>query len=262
MDGVTATGPAVLGPAADVGAAPAAVGGGAAPGVAGSADGPAVSGESPWSGEARLLERLRAGDEAAFVALVDRHGPGMRRLARMYTSEAVADEVVQDTWIAVLNGLDRFEGRASLRTWMIRILVNIARGRAEREHRQIPFSALADPSADPEPSVSPDRFRPVGDEWAGHWISFPEQWDEQPEASYLSAESVAVVRAAIDALPPAQREVVSMRDVDGWSADEVCEALGISPGNQRVLLHRGRSKVRAALERAIADRRPPAMTAS
>jgi RNA polymerase sigma-70 factor (ECF subfamily) len=218
--------------------------------------------EPAASGEERLIERLRDGDEAAFVALVEQHGPGLRRLARMYTSADVADEVVQDTWIAVLNGLDRFEGRAALRTWIVRILINIARGRGEREHRQIPFSAFVDPSAEPEWSVSPDRFRPAGGEWSGHWISFPERWDEQPETSYLSSESVAVAISAINALPPAQQEVVSLRDVDGWSSDEVCEALGISPGNQRVLLHRGRSKVRAALERSIAERRAAAGTFS
>ena len=208
--------------------------------------------------EAQLVARLRDGDEAAFVGLVERHGGSLRRLARLYPTEAVADEVVQETWIAVLHGLDGFEGRASLRTWIVRILVNIARHRAERERRQVPFSAFGDPAAEPEASVDPDRFQRAGDRFPGGWVSFPERWDEQPEARYLSSEGVAVARRAIAALPPAQREVVTLRDVEGWPSDEVAAALGISPGNQRVLLHRGRSRVRAALEAAIASAVTPA----
>lgn len=206
----------------------------------------------PRADEAGLIRRLRAGDEAAFVALVERHGPSLRRLARMYTTDAVAEEVVQETWLAVLRGLDRFEGRAALRTWIVRILINLARGRAARERRQVPFSAFVEPSGGAETSVEPGRFRPDGDAWPGHWTSYPERWDEQPEQRFLAAEGVAVASAAIDALPAAQREVVSLRDVEGWSAAEVAEALGISAGNQRVLLHRGRAKVRVALEAAMA----------
>ncbi|HLO35176.1 MAG TPA: RNA polymerase sigma factor [Candidatus Deferrimicrobium sp.] len=199
------------------------------------------------------MASLRAGNEAAFVQLVDRHNRALWRIARVYTTAAVADEVVQETWIAVLNGLDRFEGRAALRTWIVGILINIARSRREREQRQIPFSAFVDPGAGAEVSVDPDRFQKAGDRFPGGWISFPERWDEQPERRYLSTEGLETARRAIATLPPAQREVVSLRDVEGWSPDEVCETLGISPGNQRVLLHRGRSKVRAALERAMAD---------
>jgi RNA polymerase sigma-70 factor (ECF subfamily) len=229
------------------------------PGEARSGDADPLGGpqrDSPYD-EGRLLEGLRSGDESAFVALLDQHGPSLRRLARTYASESVADDVVQETWIAVFRGLDGYEGRASLRTWMIRILINIARSRAEREGRQVPFSAFAVPTGKPEPSVDPDRFLPIEGEWPGHWISYPRRWDEQPEERYLSAEGVDVALAAIDALPTAQQEVVSLRDVEGWSSDEVSETLGISQGNQRVLLHRGRSKVRAALELAIVG---PAMT--
>ena len=205
------------------------------------------------SDDERLVARLRAGNEAAFVQLVDRHDRSLWRIARMYTTDAVADEVVQETWIAVLNGLEAFEGRASLRTWMVSILINIARNRREREQRQIPFSAFVEPSAGSEASVDPDRFQKDGDRFPGGWISFPERWDEQPERNYLSSEGVETARRAIATLPAAQREVISLRDVEGWSSDEVCATLRISPGNQRVLLHRGRSRVRAALEQAMAD---------
>lgn len=201
----------------------------------------------------RLVRRLRAGHEAAFVELVDLHHRSLWRIARMYTTDAVAEEVVQETWVAVLNGLDAFEGRSSIRTWMVRILINIARNRRVREQRQIPFSAFVDPSVGSESSVDPDRFQGGDGRFPGGWISFPERWDEQPESRYLSAEGVEIARSAVAALPAAQREVVSLRDLEGWSSDEVCESLGISPGNQRVLLHRGRSRVRAALEQAMAE---------
>ena len=207
----------------------------------------------PRPDESRLIERLRAGDEAAFVTLVERHGSALRRLARLYVSEAVADDVVQETWIAVLHGLDRFEGRAALRTWMIRILLNIARGRGEREHRHVPLSAFLDSTEASEGSVDRSRFQSAGDRFPGGWVSFPERWDEQPEQRFLSSEGVNVALRTIESLPATQREVVSLRDVEGWSSDEVCEALGITPGNQRVLLHRGRSKVRAVLEATLAE---------
>jgi RNA polymerase sigma-70 factor (ECF subfamily) len=202
----------------------------------------------------RLLAQMRAGDEAAFRTLVERHGRQLTRLARMYATDAVAEEVVQETWIAVLRGLDRFEGRSSLRTWMSRILVNIARDHTTREHRQVPFSAFADRADDTGPAVDPDRFRPAGALFAGGWTSFPERWDEQPEQRFLSSEGVSVARLAVDDLPPVQRAVVMLRDIEGWSSEEVAAALGITAGNQRVLLHRGRSRVRAALEVALADR--------
>jgi len=205
------------------------------------------------SSDADLVADLRAGDESAFVQLVDRHYQSLWRLARMYTTDAVADEVVQETWIAVLHGLEQFEGRASLRTWIVGIVINIARNRRDREQRQIPFSAFVEPSGSPERSVDPDRFQKAGDRFPGGWLSFPERWDEQPEERYLSSEGVEIAQRAIEALPGAQREVVALRDVEGWSSDEVSQALGLSPGNQRVLLHRGRSRVRATLEQAMAD---------
>jgi RNA polymerase sigma-70 factor (ECF subfamily) len=204
------------------------------------------------SDEAAMVSRLRAGDEATFVGLVERHGPSLRRLARLYATDAVAEEVVQETWLAVLNGIDRFEGRAALRTWIVRILINLARERSRHERRQVPFSALAEGSSGAHSSVDPDRFRPATDDWPGHWVSYPERWDEQPELRFLASEGVAVARAAIQALPAAQRDVVNLRDVEGWSAAEVAEALGITDGNQRVLLHRGRAKVRSALEAVMA----------
>jgi RNA polymerase sigma-70 factor (ECF subfamily) len=203
------------------------------------------------SDELDLVARLRAGDEAAFVRLVEENGPSLARMARLYTSAAVADEVVQETWMAVLHAIDRFEGRSTLKTWITRILVNIARGKAQHERRHVPFSAFMEAGSDAQPAIDPNRFRPSGDSFPGGWLSFPERWDEQPEARLLASETVSVARRAIEALPHAQRIVVSLRDVEGWTSDEVSDLLAITPGNQRVLLHRGRAKVRAALEAAL-----------
>jgi RNA polymerase sigma-70 factor, ECF subfamily len=195
-----------------------------------------------------LVAALRRGDEAAFMRLVDEYGAMLLRVARMYVpTESVAEEVVQETWIGVLQGIDRFEARSSLKTWIYRILTNKAKTRAERERRAIPFSALAG-DGDDGASVDPDRFLDADHRWAGHWATPPRRWDAIPDARLLSKETMACIRRAIDALPPAQREVITLRDVEGWSADEVCAALEVSEGNQRVLLHRARSKVRAALE--------------
>jgi RNA polymerase sigma-70 factor (ECF subfamily) len=202
------------------------------------------------SDECCLIQRLRNGEETAFVALLEAHGPLLRRLARTYASESVAEDVVQETWIAVLRGLDGFAGRASLRTWIIGILKNVARRRAQRDRQYVPLGTIGDRIGQEEPSVDPDRFRSDG-EWSGHWISYPRRWDEQPEERFLSSEGVDIAIEAIRALPPVQREVISLRDLEGWSSDEVSEALSISRGNQRVLLHRGRSRVRAALELAM-----------
>jgi RNA polymerase sigma-70 factor (ECF subfamily) len=167
----------------------------------------------------------------------------MLRIARRYVhSPAVAEEVVQETWLGVLNGLERYEGRASLKTWIFRILTNRAMTRAEREGRTVPFSALGD---DDEPAVDPERFRPEGDQWPGGWKSFP---SELPEDRLLARETLALVGEAIAGLPERQHVVIVMRDIEGWSAAEVCAALEISEANQRVLLHRARSKVRGALE--------------
>jgi RNA polymerase sigma-70 factor (ECF subfamily) len=197
--------------------------------------------------ERELVERLRAGDEAAFAALVDAHSSALLRLARMYVRDrAVAEEVVQETWLSVVRGIDGFEGRSSLKTWIFRILANTARTRGQREARSIPFSAAANPSGD-EPSVEPDRFLPADHRYGRHWALGPTPW-ETPEDSLLAGETRSVITDAIAALPAAQREVITLRDVEGWPSEHVCEALGISEGNQRVLLHRARSKVRGAIE--------------
>ena len=198
----------------------------------------------------RLVERLRAGDEEAFVELVRRYNGSLLRLARMYVpSQAVAEEVVQETWLGVLRGIGRFEGRSSLKTWLFRILVNRARTRGEREHRSIPFASLARAEAEEdEPTVDPDRFAADG-----RWASPPRHWEEEPESALRSAEALELVRAEIEKLPPMQRLVITMRDLEGWSSAEVRSALEISETNQRVLLHRARAKVRAALEDYFSD---------
>lgn len=196
-----------------------------------------------------LLRALQAGDEDAFAQLVDRHSSAMLRVALAYVpSRAVAEEVVQETWLAALRGIDGFEGRSSLKTWLFGILVNLATRGGGRERRSAPFSSLADGDDASGPSLDPDRFLPADhDRWPGHWAIGPAAWPT-PEDGALSAELRSVVAAAIEALPQAQRTVIALRDVEGWDADEVCAALELSAGNQRVLLHRARSRVRAALE--------------
>ena len=204
--------------------------------------------------EAQLLHALRAGDEGAFAALVREYHPSLVRIARTYVSTTVAaEEVAQETWLGVLNGLDRFEGRSSLRTWIFRILTNIAKTRAVRDRRSLPFSSLGEETDEEEPAVDPDRFMPPGERWAGHWKSYPERWGDLPEERLLSDETLGRVQEAIDLLPPAQRQVITLRDVEGWGSEEVCSALELSETNQRVLLHRARSKVRQALEGYLAN---------
>ena len=199
--------------------------------------------------EQRLLDALREHDEEAFLDVVSRWRRAMLRVALGHVStQASAEEVVQDTWLAVLEGLERFQGRASLRTWVFRILVNQAKTRGVREHRTTPFSSLAraEAGAD-EPSVEPERFLPADHErWPRHWKVPP------PEVRLEERELLRAVQSAIDLLPPAQRAVVTLRDVEGFPAEEVCELLGISDGNQRVLLHRARSRVRAAIAEHVA----------
>jgi len=218
---------------------------------------PASTGIVASAADLELVDALRRGDEAAFVSLVNLHHAPMLRLAKMYVADpAVAEEVVQEAWIGVLRGLDRFEGRASLKTWILSILANIAKTRAVRESRSVPFSQWVDAEAGAdEPTVEPDRFLPFDDPHApGHWVSFPSRWDEIPEGRLLARETLSVAREAIDGLPPAQRQVILLRDVDGWASDDVCNVLGISESNQRVLLHRARAKVRRALERYLDER--------
>jgi RNA polymerase sigma-70 factor (ECF subfamily) len=202
--------------------------------------------------DARLVRGLREGDESAFRDLMRELHSSLLRVAQIYVSSlAVAEEVVQETWVGVLNGIDRFEGRSSLKTWIFRILTNTAKTRAVREGRTIPFSALQNPGTVPEPAVEPERFLdPEHPRWPGHWASAPQPW---PEQLLVSKETVAVITRAIERLPASQRAVISLRDVEGWSAEEVCNALALSETNQRVLLHRARSKVRAALERYLEE---------
>ena len=196
--------------------------------------------------DAQLVERLRAGDEAAFELLVGRHHGEMLAVARSYVrTRAVAEEVVQETWLAVLTAIDRFQGRASLKTWIFRILVNTAMTRGGREARVTPFSSF-DPGDGEGPAVDPDRF-----DANGEWHVWPSSWHALPEDDLLGRETVDVVRRAVEELPPRQAQVIAMRDIAGFTADEVAMTLGISPGNQRILLHRARSKVRSVLERHL-----------
>jgi RNA polymerase sigma-70 factor (ECF subfamily) len=192
---------------------------------------------------------LRAGDQRAFGALVDAHTPSLLRVAMAYVpSRAVAEEVVQETWIAVMRGIDDFEGRSSLKTWIFRILTNVAMRGGARERRSVPFAALAAAEDTGEPSVDPDRFLPPDHElFPGHWAIAPARWPT-PEEGLLAGETRAVIAAAIEALPKAQRTVLALRDVEGWSSEEVCAALEISAGNQRILLHRARTRLRGAIE--------------
>jgi RNA polymerase sigma-70 factor (ECF subfamily) len=207
--------------------------------------------------EQELIARLRSGDERAFMALVDAYGPLMLRMALGHVRTlSVAEEVVQEAWVAVLRGLDRFEGRSSLKTWILRILVNRAKTRGAREARCVPFSSLG-AADDDEPAVSAGRFLPAEHpKWPGHWAVPPESWSSVPQERLEARETVEFIRQAILDLPPRQQEVIVLRDVDGWDGEEVCAALRISEGNQRVLLHRARSKIRAALERHLQSAMP------
>lgn len=202
----------------------------------------------------RWIAGLRAGDEAVFSELMDRHGMAMIKVALMYVSTlAVAEEVVQETWLAVLRGIHDFRGDSSLRTWIFRILVNRAKSAARAEGRSVSFSALT--AGEHGPSVEPGRF--TGD---GGWASDPPSWGHGPEEIALAHELLGFLREALEALTPAQRAVVLMRDVQGFTAEEVCELLRLTPGNQRVLLHRGRSRVRTQLADYMegGERRGPA----
>jgi RNA polymerase sigma-70 factor (ECF subfamily) len=212
-----------------------------------------ASGTFPERDDGVLVDAVRRGDEAAFVALIDRYHPSLIRIATLFVRDyGVAEEVAQDTWIGVLRGLDRFQGRSSFRTWLFSILANQARRRGERERRMVPFSALSRPAGDDgEPAVPPEHFLPLGDEWAGHWANEFSPWPGSPEEVLLSTEARREIEAAIAALPPNQRTVITLRDVEGWDASEVCNVLGLTATNQRVLLHRARSRVRRALERYL-----------
>ncbi len=207
------------------------------------------------SAEADLIARLRGGDEAAFVCLVNAYSASLRRLALAFVpNDAVAEEVVQETWLAVLTGLARFEGRSSVKTWIFKILANRAKTRAIRERRTINFSELEDPFEPDQPAVDPTRFLPPSHPtWPGHWASPLDSWSPSAEDAVLGRETMGVVHRELDRLPESQRVVVALRDVQGWPAAEVCEVLGLSEANQRVLLHRGRSRLRGVLENYFKD---------
>jgi len=199
------------------------------------------------SSDGEMVAALRAGDERTFRDLFERDYPMMKRVARGYVaSEAVAEEIVQETWMTIVTGIDRFEGRSALATWMFSILTNQAKSHAARERRSLPFSSIT-PTDVEEPVVDPDRFQKDDDAWPGHWATPPRPW-QRPERRLLSLEARELLKKALPELPDRQRVIVLLRDVEGLSAAEVCGLLGLSQENQRVLLHRGRSRLRAALE--------------
>jgi RNA polymerase sigma-70 factor (ECF subfamily) len=204
--------------------------------------------------EERLLTRLRQGDEEAFCTLVRRHTPSMTRVAMAFVARrAVADEVVQETWLNVVRSLDAFEARSSLRTWIYAILGNCARRRAEQEQRLVPMSGIAaDELSGDDVGVGRDRFFESG-RWAGMWSTAVSRWDGLPEERLVSSELRTTLLEAIDALPRMQRAVITLRDVEGWMPEEVCDYLSLADGNQRILLHRARAATRSAVERYVEE---------
>jgi RNA polymerase sigma-70 factor (ECF subfamily) len=220
-----------------------------------------MTGRSPTPGpaapavdETALIAALRNGDEAVFAEVVDRHTPSMLRVARGYVpSLEIAEEVVQETWIALIKGISYFEGRSSLRTWLFTVMINIAKARGMRERRDSDAAIAAFTGG----TVDPARFRGSDDPYPGHWLpdEVPSPFPDTPEGSVLGRELVDVARRELDKLPDRQRTVVTLRDMLGFDSSEVCELLDISVANQRVLLHRGRAAMRAALEEYLADAR-------
>lgn len=201
--------------------------------------------------EADLVRLLRQGDELAFTTLVDRYHASMVRIARSFvSSDAAAEDVAGDTWLAVVQGLERFEGRSTVKTWLFHILANRARSRGVKEARSVPFSSLDDEA---NPAVNPDRFLPAGGRWAGYWSAPPCSWSLGPESSADSARLRRLIARALDQLPASQQAVVTLRDVQGLTGSEVCDILQLSEANQRVLLHRGRAKMRLILETVLKD---------
>lgn len=196
---------------------------------------------------AQRLERLRARDEAAFIQVVRTYSGALLRVGRAFLPDAAAQEVLQETWIALLEGIDSFEGRSSLKTWLTRVLMNKAKTRAAKEGRAVPLSSLEVETEDGSSAVSPDRFQPDG-----HWALPPFDWRARsPEGALIDAQAREVIETAIARLPAMQRSVITLRDVEGWDGPEVCNALTISESNQRVLLHRARAAVRSALEKHL-----------
>ncbi len=220
---------------------------------------PMGTADADASDDLALFARLRDGDEAAFEALVRRHNSMLVRLARARGLDATAEEAAQDAWIEVLRCVDRFEGRSAVRTWLCGILVNVARAGARKEARSVPFSSLGADDSDAngasdthEPAVDSSRFDLQDGPWTGHWAKPVPDWPT-PESAALTTEMTVVVQRAIASLPSPQREVIVLRDVEDLSAEDVCGVLELSDGNQRVLLHRARSKVRAAVEHHFSD---------
>ena len=215
-----------------------------------SKDSTGLGSKAESTAESQLLARLRAGEESAFMELVEGYHSKLKCVARMQVSTpAAADEVVQETWLGVLKGIRRFEGRSSLKTWIFRILMNSAIRRRQRDGRLVPFSAFAKDEVEAaELAVDPDRFFESGNPSQGHWAAPPTSWGDDPERRLLSQECMGQLQQAISELPPAQKSVVALRDVSGWTAEEVCELMEISEANQRVLLHRARSRIRSAME--------------
>jgi RNA polymerase sigma-70 factor (ECF subfamily) len=201
---------------------------------------------SVFAGESELVAALRMGDEAAFVTLVGMYHTKMVRLAQTMVSDiTVAEEVTQEAWLGVLRGLARFEGRSSLQTWILTILTNCARTRAQRERRTIPFSEFFGDEQEEGPTVDPDRFQKPAPGW---WQQHPGDWRELPEERFLAHETLNVAQMAIEALPANQRIVIQLRDIEGLASNEVSNILNVSETNQRVLLHRARAKVQKALD--------------
>ena len=209
---------------------------------------PTPMGPSPSAADDALLLGLRAGDRDAFAQLVRRHAGALLRFARSFVRDpSLVEEVVQDTWVAALDGLESFEGRSSLRTWLFRILANRARTRLLREGRSVPFSALTGADEGDETALDPDRF-----DRNGAWKDPPGTWSEEnPERLVQGAETRVAIEAAIAELPEAQRAVITLRDIEGLDTDEICNLLAITVTNQRVLLHRARARVRQALARHL-----------
>jgi len=209
-----------------------------------------VAGSALSSEDATLVARLRQREESAFVTLIDRFHAPLVRFLRNYLPDAdAADEIAQETWIAVLEGVGRFEGRSSLKTWLFRIGANRAQTRMRRERRTVPFASLGRGGGDDDADIDAERLLPAAfDPASGSWKSVPARWDEEPETRLTSDETVALVQATIQLLPPMQAAVVTLRDIEQWSAAEVREALDLSEANQRVLLHRARARLRKALE--------------
>ena len=224
---------------------------GASPGDSPRGTSPTPGGNATATEERQLLEALRAGDERAFATLVDRYHETMVRVARMYVADrATAEEVVQEAWLGVLGGIERFEGRSALKTWIFRIVTNRAKTRGKREKRTVSFSMLG-PVDDEQGSEESAMFLPEGQEWAGAWAAAPESWLGL-EDRLLQQEARSVVEQAIAELPERQRMVITLRDVEGWTSEEVRNEMAVSKTNQRVLLHRARVKVRQVLDAYLA----------